>query len=485
MITLTPTLDKSSEQPLYLQLYAYIRGEIEAGTIPAGTKLPAILALSAHLKVSKNTVETAYQQLIAEGYAESRSRSGLYALQTEEPPFAPPSGMRKLPQEESRADAPQPPASPAAAGIAFDFRYGDVEMERFPMVAWRRCLLEALNVPNPRQVLDYGHPQGEAELRSEIASYLYQSRGVGCEANQIVICAGTQHSVSMLCQLIPLRGMRVALEDPGYNGVRTSLSGHGCELVHVPLDADGIQVDRLYDSDASAVYVTPSHQFPLGMVLPIQRRNKLLQWANERNGLIIEDDYDSEFRYVGQPIPALKALDHNDRVIYMGTLSKSFLPAARLSYVVLPEPIAQSVRGKLEAYSQPVSPLIQQAMLRFMREGHFGRHVRKMRRLYQLKHRALLAALHRHMGERIEIIGQKAGLHLLIDVKANIPSSELIELALKKGIRVYSPAVQWSSPSQCPQSYIMLGFGGLNERTIDEGVSRLAGAWFKDYDEVK
>lgn len=484
MITLTPTLDKVSGQPLYLQLYAYIRGEIEAGTIPAGTKLPAILALSAHLKVSKNTVETAYQQLIAEGYAESRSRSGLYALQVEESPAAPPSGERKTSSEGRQADVPQSPPTRVAAGIAFDFRYGDVEMERFPMGAWRRCLLEALNVSNPRQVLDYGHPQGEAELRSEIASYLYQSRGVQCTARQIVICAGTQHSVSMLCQLIPLRGMRVAMEDPGYNGVRTSLSSHGCELVHVPLDADGIQVDRLYESDASAVYVTPSHQFPLGMVLPIQRRNKLLQWANDRNGLIIEDDYDSEFRYVGQPIPALKALDHHDRVIYMGTLSKSFLPAARLSYIVLPEPIAQSVREKLESYSQPVSPLIQQAMLRFMREGHFGRHVRKMRRLYQLKHRALLAALQRHMGERIEIIGQKAGLHLLIDVKASIPGNELIELAAGGGIRVYSPAIQWSSPSQCPQSYIMLGFGGLNEHTIDEAVGRLAEAWFKDYDGV-
>ncbi|WP_027087073.1 PLP-dependent aminotransferase family protein [Cohnella panacarvi] len=484
MITLTPTLDKTSGQPLYLQLYAYIRDEIEAGAIPAGDKLPAILALSAHLKVSKNTVETAYQQLVAEGYAESRSRSGLYALPVEEPPHAPPSGKRKHPQGRRGTAAPPFSPSPDASGIAFDFRYGDVEMERFPMGAWRRCLLEALNDSNQRRVLDYGHPQGEEELRSEIAGYLYQSRGIPCTASQIVLCAGTQHSVSMMCQLIPLRGMRVALEDPGYNGVRTSLYGHGCELVHVPLDADGIQVDRLYDTDASAVYITPSHQFPLGMVLPIQRRNKLLQWANERNGLIIEDDYDSEFRYVGQPIPALKAMDHNDRVIYMGTLSKSFLPAARLSYIVLPEPIARSVREKLVLYSQPVSPLIQQAMLRFMREGFFGRHVRKMRRLYQLKHRALLAALQRHMGARIEIIGQKAGLHLLIDVKAGIPSAGLIDLASKVGIRVYSPAVQWSTPSQCPPSYIMLGFGGLNEYTIDEAVGRLAGAWFKDYDEV-
>lgn len=481
MITLTPTLNIESEQPLYLQLYGYIRGEIEAGTIKSGTKLPAIRVLSAHLKVSKNTVEAAYQQLIAEGYAESRSRSGLYALAIEEPAAVPPFG-KSANSPGNFANESRLPAPPASADIAFDFRYGDVEMERFPMGAWKRCLLEALNESNPRKVLDYGHPQGEAELRSEIASYLFQSRGVRCTANQIVICAGTQHSVSLLCQLIPLRGTRVAMEDPGYNGVRTSFISHGCELAPIPLDADGIQVDRLYDSKASAVYVTPSHQFPLGMVLPIQRRNKLLQWANEQNGLVIEDDYDSEFRYVGQPIPALKALDYNDRVIYLGTLSKSFLPAARLSYIVLPEPIALSVCEKLKSFSGPASPIIQQAVLRFMREGHFGRHVRKMRRLYQMKNRALLTALQRHMGERIEIIGQKAGLHLLIDAKTNIPGRELIDLALKAGIRVYSPAIHWSSPSQCPKAYIMLGFGGLHEHSIDEAIRRLATAWFVDYD---
>ncbi|MFC5531136.1 PLP-dependent aminotransferase family protein [Cohnella yongneupensis] len=481
MIALTPILDKAGESPLYWQLYAFIRGEIESGTIQAGTKLPAIRELSLHLKVSKNTVETAYQQLIAEGYAESRSRSGLFALAVEEPVAVPPRDPQDLTRE-TRSPAQRQTAATRtrenAAEVAFDFRYGDVEIRRFPMAVWKKCLLDALSEPNPRKTLDYGHPQGDEELRSEIASYLFQSRGVRCNAEQIVMSAGTQHSVGMLCQLLPLRDKLIAMEDPGYSGVRAALESHGCEIAPIPLDADGLQVDLLPGVRAAAVYVTPSHQFPLGMVLPIQRRNKLLQWATEHDGLIIEDDYDSEYRYVGQPIPSLKALDYRDRVIYLGTLSKSFLPAARLSYAVLPEPLAAPMREKLGMFSQSASPLIQQAMLRFMREGHFGRHVRKMKRLYQIKHRALLAALQRHMGDRVDIIGQKAGLHLLIDVKTGAGQADLIERALAAGIRVYSPAQQWFKPERCPPTYIMLGFGGLDEHRIDEAIRRLAAAWF-------
>ncbi|MFD0673320.1 PLP-dependent aminotransferase family protein [Cohnella sp. GCM10027633] len=479
MIALSPPLDAHGAIPLYLQLYGYIRSEIEAGTIPAGAKLPAIRTLAAHLKVSKNTVETSYQQLIAEGYAESRSRSGLYTLAIEEPV-----GGAAATVEPVGAAPQSPRSSKRAVEVAYeyDFRYGDVETERFPMAAWKKCLQAVLDEANPRLALDYGHPQGDEELRSELAAYLFQSRGVPCAAEQIVICAGTQQAIGMLCQLVPLRNARIAMENPGYSGVRTAFLGHGCEIAPIPLDEDGLQVEKLAEASAAAVYVTPSHQFPLGMIMPVQRRNRLLQWANDNDAFIVEDDYDSEYRYVGQPIPALKALDRRDRVIYLGTLSKSFLPAARLSYVVLPESIAGSIREKLRSYSQSASPLIQRATLRFMREGHFGRHVRRMKRLYQTKHRALLSALQRRFGDRIDVIGQKAGLHLLIDVKTDLSGGELIDLALAEGVRVYSPAIQWQNPEHCPPARIMLGFGGLNENKIDDAVRRLAKAWFPGYD---
>lgn len=483
MIDLTPALDKSGALPLYWQLYGYIRGEIESGTVPSGTKLPSIRELSAHLNVSKNTVETAYQQLIAEGYAESRARSGLYALAVEEAPVVPAVPPSPSAKSDPAFASRRPLELPGEAPVDFDFRYGDVERDRFPMAVWKKCLVDALHEDPPGQTLGYGHPQGDEALRAELANYLFQSRGVRCDADQIFLCAGTQLTVGMLCQLLPLRGKRVAMEEPGYAGIRTAFESNGCETVPVPLDEDGLRVERLDDVDADVVYVTPSHQFPLGMVLPIQRRNRLLQWASERDALVVEDDYDSEFRYVGQPIPALKALDRHDRVVYLGTLSKSFLPAVRVGYAVLPEPLARTMRARLWEYSQPVSPFLQRALLRFMKEGHFGRHVRRMRRLYQTKHRTLIAALHRHFGDRIEIIGQKAGLHLLIDVRTNATGEALLDAALERGVRVYSPARHWSDPGDCPPTYVMLGFGGLDEHRIDEAVGRLALAWFPSYDE--
>lgn len=462
-------LDKRSDIPLYLQLYGYIKHEIETGALRENTRLPSIRRLSAYLKLSKNTVETAYQQLIAEGYAESRQRSGLYVVAPEWPAGAEVISPRPPEQTVSRMSIS------SGVPIRFDFRYGDIALSHFPVRQWSRCLAKAVAV-EPQEALLYGHPEGNGELRTEIAAYLRQSRGVICSPDQLFICSGTQNSVSMLCQLLPLSGQRIAMEEPGYRGVRTVFLNHGCDLVPIPLDPDGLQTESLRTAAAKAVYVTPSHQYPMGMVLPIHKRNKLLQWAHEQDALIIEDDYDSEFRYVGQPIPALKALDGEGRVIYMGTFSKSFLPSARLSYLVLPEPLTGTYRRGIANYSPSASPLLQQAMLLFMREGHFERHVRRMRRLYQTRHRALLAAIHKHLGDTVEIIGQKAGLHLLLNVK-NRESSDLIAQAARYGVKVYSPLDHWHDPRRGPSSCIILGFGGLDEAEIEAGIAKLAEAW--------
>ncbi|GMK40349.1 hypothetical protein PCCS19_34050 [Paenibacillus sp. CCS19] len=517
---LTPMLDRASDEPLYMQLYRHIRSRMENGTIEVGERLPSIRALSLHLHISKITVEAAYQQLIAEGYVESRARSGLRALSVERAPQADvqPGGAAGAAGAAGNAEAPearpavaakhrtQPSsdvlvrpnaaiadgaasADPAAslsaqaAGVPrcidFDFQYGDIEVERFPIKAWRTAMQNALDY-DLHEVFGYGNPQGDEGLRAEIARYLAQSRGVHCTPEQIVMTAGTQQALSLLCRLLPLAGRTVAMEEPGYHGVRTVLIDHGCKLLPIPVEADGISVSVLasHDTDISAVYVTPSHQFPLGGVLTVHNRQQLLQWASECGAYILEDDYDSEFRYQGQPIPALQALDREGRVIYLGTLSKSFLPGIRMSYVVLPEAFAgPTMRERLARYSSPVSPLLQRAVRHFMQEGHMERHVRRMRRLYQAKHRQLIHSLQAHMGDRVTIIGQKAGLHLLLDVHER-RRNELIALAEAAGIRVYSPADQWGDRSACPESLLMLGFGGLQERTIDEAVRRLASCWF-------
>jgi len=471
MIGLSPLLDRESGVPVYKQLYRYIRGQIESGRMKENDRLPSIRQLSAHLLISKNTVETAYEQLLAEGYVQSKPRSGLIVL-----PIHPVAGVAEAPDRSLPAPRNAAASETEAAGTVIDFQYGDVALEKFPLASWKKCVTEAL-AGDRRQVLGYGALQGSGELRREIARYLYAARGILCSPEQIFLAGGTQQAVSLLCQLLLSAEEPFAMEDPGYDGVRTVLANHRMRIVPIPADAEGLDVEALRRSGAKAVYATPAHQFPLGGVMPVGKRSRLLQWADETDGIIVEDDYNSEFRYQGQPIPPLKAMDAGDRVVYLGTFSKSFLPAARLSYLVLPARLSDGFRERLGTYSQSVSPIIQQAAFLFMKEGHYDRHVRKMRKLYQSRNKALIAAIQREMGDRVETIGQKAGLHLLADVRGR-DFAELIESASLRGVKVYSPRSHWMNPESCPGSYVMLGFGGVTEEAIVEGVRRLKAAWF-------
>lgn len=469
LIGLTPEIDKQSKIPIYLQLFTYIKGQIEAGIIRENDRLPSIRRLSSYLMISKNTVEIVYQQLLAEGYIQSRLRSGLFVLPMETLTLT--GSLREAIftcEIEERAHE-------QSEENLINFEYGDVELGQFPIKQWKKCLMDSLD-DRSHEVYGYGDRQGHAGLRREISQYLYQSRGVMCSSSQVFLSAGTQQSISMLCQLLSL-SKRVALEEPGYNGVRAVFANHGHEIIPIPLENDGLVVDKLRQSGAKTVYVTPSHQFPIGIVMPVQNRAKLLQWAYENNGYIVEDDYDSEFRHQGQPIPALKAMDTGDRVIYLGTFSKSFLPGARLSYMVLPELLAQCYKKEMQSYSQSVSQLIQAAVYVFMKKGYFEGHVRKMRKLYQSRHKTLIRAIHEYLGNGVSIIGQKSGMHLLLDVN-NRNNLELIDLAARRSVKVYSPSIHWMDPAKCPDSYIMLGFAGLSEEQISEGIFRLKEAWF-------
>jgi DNA-binding transcriptional MocR family regulator len=290
-----------------------------------------------------------------------------------------------------------------------------------------------------------------------------------------VICSGTQYAVGLLCQLLSMNGRLVALENPGYDGVRSVFLNHGCDIQPIGLETDGINLTQLAATRAKLVYITPSHQFPYGMVLPIQKRLKLLEWASREKAYIIEDDYDSEFRYQGRPIPSLKALDKKENVIYLGTFSKSFLPGARLSYIVLPSKLADEFQEKLGRYSQSASPIIQKAMFLFMKEGFFERHIRKMKKVYQEKHKTLISAIKTHFGNDVEIIGEKAGLHILM--KTDRHAQDLIHKAEKLGVKVYPVSDFWIKPHESSSSIVMAGFGGLTAAEIEEGISRLRKAW--------
>lgn len=459
---ITPFLQKELPEPLYSQLYYWIKKEIEEGRLLPGMKMPSIRQLTLHLKVSRNTVEAAYQQLQAEGYIESVPKSGIWVAEIEKPFFHP------VAQEQPISLECKPPSE-----VLIDFEYGNVDIKKFPLKQWKKSLSDALDQESD-WLFKYSEKMGELALRREISNYLLQSRGVRSTPEQILITAGTQASMTLICQLLTLREETVAMEEPGYTGVRSVLEDQGCYIEPVPLEKDGLSVEHLQTSMAKAVYITPSHQFPVGMVLSISKRMRLLKWAYKTGGYIIEDDYDGEFRYQGQPIPSLKSLDEEEKVIYLGTFSKSFLPSARLSYIVLPPYLMVQYSRQFAAYNQSVSPIIQRSMALFMQSGEFERHIRRMRKLYQRKHQTLLRSIEQYMGTQVEVVGEKSGLHILLKLKG-ITASELIESGLKKGVKAYSPASFWLHPPPQSDSYIMLGFGGLSIEEIENGIRLLAG----------
>ncbi|SFG65438.1 PLP-dependent aminotransferase family protein [Sporolactobacillus nakayamae] len=468
---IVPELDERLKDPLYIQLYRYFKQEIEEAILHKEMRLPSIRYLADRLKVSKTTVQMAYQQLLAEGYIESRARSGYFVAE-----------LSNTFSETSVTD--HPPRMHEAAPlqkkwpISFDFFMSDIDTAHFPLDAWQKCERKLLNNTN-RDVLKYGDFQGERRLREELSDYLHRSRGVHCRPEQIVIAAGTQSVLDLLYHLIDWKNQRLAMEDPGYQGVHRSLQGKKIQLAPISVEEDGLSVDELNKIQADAVYITPSHQYPLGMVMPIAKRMKLLSWANEHNGWVIEDDYDGEFRYRGKPIPALQGIDEHNRVIYIGTFSKSLMPAIRVSYMVLPPALLETYQ-RLE-WRQTASRLHQQTLALFIENGQWEQHIRKMRTIYKKKQALLLETIRTEMGRHVRVSGQDAGLHIAIHVKSKCPSRTLIKQAKKAGIRVYETSAYLVQNKDMTYSSILLGFGGLSPDEIRQGIKLLHKTWLPYY----
>ncbi|MFC3883969.1 PLP-dependent aminotransferase family protein [Bacillus songklensis] len=468
MHILSPQLSKEHSLPLYVQLYEQIKHDIINKSLPVGSKLPSIRDLSKHLRISRNTVETAYQQLLAEGYITSRPKSGMYVKELE---------LDVLQQETKPFPYQHTKNTPILDGPEIDFEYGSIDMNAFPMKLWKKYSNQAYK-QEMEEAKSYGHHKGENHLRREIARYLYHARGVRCSAEQIIITSGTQHSLNLLCETVFKNCDQFAIENPGYDRARYIFENHRFMVTPISLDEDGLCTDDLRNSNAKIVYVTPSHQYPCGMVMPFKRRLELLQWAGETNGYIIEDDYDGEFRYEGRPIPALKELDQHDKIIYLGTFSKMLLPSLRISYIVLPPRLLQSYSAAFEAYIPTVPRVIQNTLYYFMRDGEWDRHVRRMRLLYQKKHSVLVNALTKHLEEAAEIVGEKAGLHLLIKVNSQLGEQALIEMAAAAGVRVYSIEKYRIQQSTDGKPLLLLGFSKMPIDQIEDGIKRLKEAWF-------
>ncbi|MDR7002017.1 PLP-dependent aminotransferase family protein [Neobacillus niacini] len=461
MLEFTPNLETHRDEPIYIQLYNYIKKEIKTGKLPPNTKLPSKRKLSAYLQVSQNTIEAAYGQLLAEGYIESKPRRGYFVCELEQANFTIKRAVQFVEEKKYKEQF-----------FAYDFTYAGVDAGSFPFGLYRKITNEVLRIENG-QVLLLGHPQGDFELRESIAKYLFESRGVHCSPSQIIIGSGTPYLFSLLLKL--LHGSKFAVEDPGYHRRHFTHGQNDEDVQMIPLDQGGIILSELEQSGANIVCVTPSHQFPCGMVMPISRRMQLLNWAEkEANRFIIEDDYDSEFRYVGKPIPALQGLDQSEKVIYMSTFSKALLPSLRISYMVLPKPLIKRYQAELFFYAQTVSRIDQEVLKRFMQHGYWEKHIQKVRVVYQKKRDLLISAISSYFPDTVDIIGQDSGLHILIRPNNGLNEQELIDKAAAFSIKVYPVSPYGKNDDRT----VLLGFATLTEDEIVEAVQSLAKAWF-------
>jgi len=462
-------LNNNDTAPLYKQLYNQIREHVLSGKLPANSKLPSVRDLAAELSTSRNTVEGAYQELYAEGYIYSRQRSGYFVsvLDHDVAPLA----LSRKPRTQSRLPQPSP-------GYPYDFHPARLDPASFPTALWRSCFLECLR-ERSRELSQYGVPQGDWGLRSNIQQYLERSRGVICEPDQIVICAGLQQSLDIIAHLVKEKHSSLAVENPGYHLPRAVFRNNSFDIVPVAVASDGIDLDNLKSSGSTIVYVTPSHQLPMGCVMPIANRLKLIEWAESGGNLIIEDDYDSELRYHGKPIPSLQGLRPDGNIVYLGTFSKILSPALRLSYLVLPRPLLAPYHGLYQDYFSTVSLLEQGTMAKFMEQGHWLRHVRRMRILYQKKHDTLLQAIEHHFGSRATVVGQGAGLHVVLQLRDENPGEpEIILRAGQRGIRLF-PFSATCARGEPAATNLLLGFGGLSAAEIEQGIGLLCRLCFK------
>ena len=457
MVHLTAALDAASDVPLYEQLYRSLAAEMRTGAVPAGTRMPGKRRLAAELSVSVNTVDAAYQMLAAEGYLEARERSGFYVQE-----------YLALPESAAPAAPPKAEAVPKKRPIRYDLSTRGVDPGLFPFRTWARLQKELLY--SSPQLLTHGDAQGDVELRQALADYLEEYRGVRCTAEQVVVGAGMEYLLSLLAPLLP---GKTAVENPGYQRAKQVLENNGVACCCLPVDADGLSVEAWSGSGAAVCYVTPSHQFPTGVTMPAGRRTELLHWASRCPGqrYIIEDDYDSEFRFDTRPLPSLQGMAGADGpVVYLSTCSRSLAPGIRIAYMVLPRQLLPAWRAKYRIYSGTVSRFEQQTQARFIREGYFTRHLARERVAYKARRDALAASLRAAFApDELTLTGLHTGLHLLASLKNAPPDAALHAAAKAQGVALSQLSeYDLTGGEQDFSGTFVLGYGSLSEASFPE-----------------
>ena len=476
-------LDAGSATPMYHQLTEWFRRAIIGGQLRPGQRVPSTRNLANELKISRIPVLSAYEQLFAEGYLETFTGAGTCVARSipdetlnlggtkarKAPPR--PAGQISRQKLSRRAQAVHVAEQSWLDNLGA-FRVGVPALDRFPNGVWSKLVNRHSRKP-PIGMLAYGDPMGYMPLREAIAEYLGAFRAVRCEASQILVTTGSQQGLQLSAHVLLDPKDRVWMEDPGYVGAHQALMGAETELIPVPVDQEGLDVERgiRKGRGARAVYITPSHQFPLGVTMSATRRMQLLDWAVGAGAWIIEDDYDSEYRFGGRPIASLQGLDADGRVIYIGTFSKVMFPALRLGYVVVPKdlvPVFSAARDATDTFS---STLYQAVMTDFIREGHFARHIRRMRTLYMERRTALVDAIHKHMGGALEVIGAEAGMQLTALLPPGVDDVVVARKAAPKGVSARPLSTCYLNPPK--RGGLILGYGGADVDEIREGVKKL------------
>jgi GntR family transcriptional regulator/MocR family aminotransferase len=469
-------LDISSPIPLNRQLFEEMRAAILQGRLRPGQRLPSIRALATHLRISRNTITHCFEQLIAEGYAEAKMGSGTFV-------------KMQIPEDLLTA-APSPPGTTTAEAeynlssyarllpqveseTAHYCRSAGPDFSQFPIDQWKRLISRYCQ--NDSSLLDYSYDfQGYRPLRQEIASYLRRARALQCDEHQMIIVNGSQQGLYSLSTLFVERGDTVFIEDPGYLGARRVFEADGANLVPVEVDEEGIRVDLLPSPgthNGKLLYITPSHQFPKGVSLAFARRNQLLQWAKQSGVIIVEDDYDSEFRYDGRPLPALQGLDQ-ECVVYLGTFSKTLFPALRIAYMVVPPSLVDTL-CRVKWFTDRQSHMLEQYILKeFIANGSYERHIRRMRLLYETRRNLLVKALSSALKDTISITGEEAGMHLIVRFNERIDPDAILASSDESGLEMVSLEPYYAGDGGTHE--FIVGFSRLEETTIDSRVAKFA-----------
>ncbi|WP_266159716.1 PLP-dependent aminotransferase family protein [Dyella silvatica] len=480
-------LDAKSSTPMYQQLSDWFRRAIIDGQLRPGQRVPSTRSLAHELKISRIPVLSAYEQLYAEGYLETFTGAGTCVASSIPGGASKPSGAKawSAPPKVAGHSAPRRISQRAALmhgppqtwlSNLGAFRVGLPALDHFPLATWSK-LVNRHARHAPIEVMAYGDPMGYLPLREAIAEYLSTVRAVRCEASQIVMTTGSQQGLQICAHVLLDAKDLVWMEEPGYPGAHQAFKTAGAQLIPVPVDHEGLDVAEgiRRGRGARAAYISPSHQFPLGTTMSATRRLQLLSWAAANDAWIIEDDYDSEYRFSGRPIASLQGLDTEDRVIYLGTFSKVMFPAMRLGYMVVPKDMVAAFYAGRDAADTFSSTLYQVVMTDFIREGHFARHIRKMRGLYMERRTTLLEAIQKYVPHELEVIGAEAGMQLVALLPPDVSDVAVSKKAAQKGVSVRPLSLCYLNPPE--RGGLILGYGGAQLQDIRDGIRKLKSCW--------